>query len=59
MSSEFSFLADYGSFFVTGAKYTLILSLLSAVFGIIIGGVLALMKISKSKIIKSIAYTTL
>lgn len=55
MSLEFSFLADYGSFFITGAKYTLILSLLSAVFGIILGGILALMKISKSKITRSIA----
>ena len=52
---EFSFLTEYGSFFITGAKYTLILSLLSVVFGIIIGGILALMKISKNKIAKSIA----
>lgn len=52
---EFSFLTEYGSFFITGAKYTLILSLLSVVFGIIIGGILALMKISKNKIAKAIA----
>ena len=52
---DFSFLSDYGSFFITGAKYTLILSLLSAVFGIILGGILALMKISKNSIAKAIA----
>ena len=52
---DFSFLLDYGGFFVTGIKYTLILSVLSIVFGIIIGGVLAFMKISKSKILKTLA----
>lgn len=52
---DFSFLTDYGSFFITGVKYTLILSIVSAFFGVIIGGILALMKISKNKILKSIA----
>lgn len=52
---DFSFLADYGSFFITGAKYTLILSILGVFFGIIIGGILAFMKISKNIIAKAIS----
>lgn len=52
---DFSFLTDYGSFFITGVKYTLILSIISAFLGVMLGGILALMKISKSSILKSIA----
>ena len=52
---DFSFLSDYGSFFITGAKYTLILSILSVVFGTIIGGILAFMKISKNTVLKTIS----
>lgn len=52
---DFSFLSDYGSFFVTGAKYTLILSILSVIFGTLIGGILAFMKISKNSLLKAIS----
>lgn len=52
---DFSFLSEYGSFFITGVKYTLILSLVSVFFGIIFGGILALMKISKNHVLKGIA----
>lgn len=52
---DFSFLSDYGSFFITGTKYTLILSILAIIFGIILGGILSFMKMSKNTIIKSIA----
>lgn len=52
---DFSFLSDYGSFFVTGTKYTLILSVLAIIFGIMLGGILAFMKMSRNIIVKSIA----
>ena len=52
---DFSFLTDYGSFFITGVKYTLILSIVSVFFGVIIGSILALMKISKNRVLKFLA----
>lgn len=52
---DFSFLSEYGSFFITGAKYTLILSMVGVFFGIIVGGILAFMKISKNLIAKAIS----
>lgn len=52
---DFSFLSDYYSFFVTGVKYTIILSVVSAIFGIIIGVILALMKISKNKLLGTLS----
>lgn len=52
---DFSFLSEYGSFFITGAKYTLILSMVGVFFGIILGGILAFMKISKNLIAKTIS----
>ncbi len=49
---DFAFLTKYGGFFITGLKFTLLLSITSAFFGLIIGSVLAFMKMSKSKILK-------
>jgi polar amino acid transport system permease protein len=42
-------------FFIDGAKLTILLALCTVFFGVIIGVVLALMKISKNKILNSIA----
>lgn len=52
---DFSFLSQYYKFFLNGAKITILLSLFTILFGIIIGICIALLKISKNKICKSIA----
>lgn len=52
---DFSFLIKYGSFFTTGLKYTLILSIAGAFFGVILGTIIAFMKMSKNKVIKFLA----
>ncbi|AFS78258.1 arginine ABC transporter permease protein ArtQ [Gottschalkia acidurici 9a] len=46
---DFSFLPEYYPFFITGVKNTLLLSIIAGVFGVILGAILALMKISKNK----------
>lgn len=52
---NFSFLPKYYKFFLSGTGYTLLLSALTVVFGLIGGLALALMKTSKNKVLKSIA----
>lgn len=52
---DFSFLSQYYMFFVNGLKVTVGLSLFTTIFGIILGVLIALMKISKNKFCKSIA----
>lgn len=52
---NFSFLPKYYKFFLSGTGYTLLLSALTVVFGLIGGLALALMKTSKNKVFKSIA----
>ena len=46
---DFSFLPEYYPFFITGVKNTLLLSIIAGVFGVILGAILALMKISKNR----------
>lgn len=48
-------LVKYMPYFQTGLKYTLGLSIISVFIGILIGSLLALLKLSKNKILKSIA----
>lgn len=50
---NFSFLPKYTHFFISGTGYTLLLSALTVVFGLMGGLVLALMKTSKIKLLKS------
>lgn len=52
---DFSFLESYYYYFVSGTINTVIISFLTVVFGVIIGTFLALMKISKNKLLKFIA----
>ncbi|MEI5991126.1 ABC transporter substrate-binding protein/permease [Enterococcus crotali] len=50
-----SFLGKYGKFYISGAGYTIFLAFMGVLFGAILGGLLALMKLSKSKILRGIA----
>jgi len=52
---NFSFLPKYYQFFISGTGYTLFISALTVVFGLMGGLVLALMKTSKNKVLKSFA----
>lgn len=52
---DFSFLSKYYLFFIEGSKNTLLLALFTVIFGVILGTFLALMRISRHKIIKFIA----
>jgi polar amino acid transport system permease protein len=52
---NFSFITTCWPYYVTGLKYTLIVALLSVVFGLILGIIFAPMKISKHKILRAIA----
>lgn len=52
---DFSFLKDYYSFFLIGAKNTILLALFAVMLGVIIGVTLALMRLSNSKILKIIS----
>lgn len=52
---NFEFLLKYYPFYLEGIKVTLLLSLLTIVFGTILGLVLCILKISKYKILRSIA----
>ena len=52
---NFSFLKDYYTFFLEGTKITIVLSLITIVFGVIFGIIFALMRISNNSILKSIA----
>ncbi|GGI40661.1 ABC transporter permease [Mammaliicoccus stepanovicii] len=55
MFDDGSFFSKYGSYFLHGIGYTILLSFLGVVAGAIIGCFLALMKIGNSKILKAIA----
>ncbi|KMT23125.1 amino acid ABC transporter permease [Clostridium cylindrosporum] len=55
MSLDFSFLSEYYPLYISGTKNTILLAIFSVLIGAIIGTGLALMKLSKSKILKSIS----
>jgi His/Glu/Gln/Arg/opine family amino acid ABC transporter permease subunit len=50
-----SFLGKYGKFYLNGAGYTIFLAFMGVLFGTLLGGLLALMKLSKAKILRAIA----
>ncbi len=50
---NFSFLPKYGAFFVQGVEYTLLLAIVSVALAVIPALLLALMRLSRNKIIKS------
>lgn len=52
---NFNFLLEYFPFYIEGIKVTLLLSLLTVIFGTILGLVICILKLSKYKILKSIA----
>ena len=52
---NFSFLPKYGQLFVQGVEYTLLLAVVSVALAIIPALVLALMRLSKNKLIKGLA----
>ncbi len=52
---NFSFLLEYFPFYLEGIKVTLLLSLLTVIFGTILGLIICILKLSKYKILKSIA----
>lgn len=52
---KFDFLLKYYKFFISGTGYTLFLSVVTVLLGLLVGVILALMKISKSKILQTIA----
>ena len=55
MFSEETFFQKYGSFYVKGAGYTILIAVIGVLFGSIVGGLLALMKLSKTKPLKWLA----
>lgn len=48
---DFSFLSKYYMFFFNGAKFTLVLAIFTVVFGVLLGVILALMRISNNKLL--------
>ncbi|MFD3158571.1 amino acid ABC transporter permease [Haloimpatiens sp. FM7330] len=54
---DFSFLSQYYKFFLSGTKNTIIISIFTVFLGVIFGIFLALMKLSKNKILKFTAST--
>lgn len=50
---DFSFLYKYYGFFINGTVITLLLSFFGVAFGVLLGVVFALMKLSKNKLLKS------
>ncbi len=52
---DFSFVKDYQMFFVNGAKITVFLAAFTVIFGVALGIVLALMRLSSKKILNVIA----
>ena len=52
---NFSFLPRYGKFFLQGVEYTLILAVVSVLLAVIPALLLALMRLSKSRLIKGVS----
>lgn len=52
---DFSFMTKYYQFFIDGTAITLFLSFFGVLFGVVIGIILALMKLSKNRLIKGFA----
>lgn len=54
---DFSFLKDYYMFFLEGAKITILLAIITIIFGVVFGVLLALMRISNNSVLKAISAT--
>ncbi|MBR7081604.1 MAG: amino acid ABC transporter permease [Oscillospiraceae bacterium] len=52
---NFTFLPKYGSFFIQGIEYTLLLSVISVLLAVIPALLLALMRLSKNRLIKGVS----
>ncbi len=52
---KFDFLSTYWPFYVEGLKITIIFSIFAVIFGIILGVALALMKLSRLRVLRGIA----
>lgn len=52
---DFSFLSKYYMFYIIGVKNTILLSILAVIFGVLLGVVLALLKLSSSRILRFFA----
>lgn len=52
---NFSFLPKYGVFFVQGVEYTLLLAIVSVSLAVIPAMLLALMRLSRNKVVKTIS----
>lgn len=52
---EFGFVKDYSQYFINGTISTIVIAILTVLLGVIIGTVIALMKISKNRISRFIA----
>ena len=52
---NFSFLPKYGAFFVQGVEYTLLLAIVSVALAVIPAMLLALMRLSRNKVVKTIS----
>jgi len=57
LSLNFSFMEEYGSYYITGAITTVKLAFFTVIFGVLIGVVLSLMRTSKNKLLKFLAAT--
>ncbi len=55
MFNEESFFQKYGSYYVKGAGFTILIAFIGVLFGSIVGGLLALLKLSKNKVLRFIA----
>lgn len=56
MFNEESFFEKYGSFYLKGTGYTILLAFVGVLFGAVLGAILALMKLSTNKLFKGIAF---
>ncbi len=52
---NFSFLPKFGTFFIRGVEYTLILSVIAVAIAVIPALLLALMRLSKNRVVKSVS----
>ncbi|WP_314064850.1 ABC transporter substrate-binding protein/permease [uncultured Vagococcus sp.] len=55
MFNEESFFRKYGSYYLKGAGFTILIAFVGVLFGSIVGGLLALLKLSKNKLLRFIA----
>ncbi|WP_240664058.1 ABC transporter permease subunit [Macrococcus sp. DPC7161] len=56
MFEDGSFFSKYGTYFIQGVGFTVLLSLLGVVFGSLLGGLFSFMKLSSNKLLKAIAW---